>query len=250
MQFPVLKLPSVYHLGSLNRDDRGYRGDSLEGHCLSVSLCPEAWRQIAKLGGAPLNRLTNPQGIFLDVHGVMDTITLRSPIEQWGIENQLAEIREMWRVWGFDSETDEWRYMLMTTKEQAIGEADGCGEFDDTDNIPAPPGHRGVESAMVYVGTLPLAERVRHRDVTEQDAFDFVLMAWAEDTQPEIDGLWWRETYDPDSLSAPRGGILPGKLENWTSRLCNEKDPGEFPEEVVSFIDLDFLRQKPQARRF
>lgn len=41
MQLPLLELDSVFHIGTLDPVDKGARGSSLEGHGLSVSLCPE-----------------------------------------------------------------------------------------------------------------------------------------------------------------------------------------------------------------
>lgn len=41
----------LVHVGSLRAADKGCRGDSYEGHGLSVSECPAAWVEIASLGG-------------------------------------------------------------------------------------------------------------------------------------------------------------------------------------------------------
>jgi hypothetical protein len=57
MKIPVIAFDTAYHLGTLDPSLRGKEGgavggDSQEGHLLSVSTCPEAWRSIARLGDA------------------------------------------------------------------------------------------------------------------------------------------------------------------------------------------------------
>lgn len=55
MDIPTLKAKAIYHVGTMNEGAKSsFFTDSLEGHCISVSRCPAAWRKIAKLGGNPL----------------------------------------------------------------------------------------------------------------------------------------------------------------------------------------------------
>ncbi len=70
MQISLLTLDTCYHLGSLDPDDRGEQGESHEGHLLSVSTCPLAWRSIARLGGRKLHGINKADGStirFVDV---------------------------------------------------------------------------------------------------------------------------------------------------------------------------------------
>ena len=52
MNLPVIRLSRVLHVGTMDIEAfraRAGQRSSLEGHCLSVSLCPEAWEEIARL---------------------------------------------------------------------------------------------------------------------------------------------------------------------------------------------------------
>ena len=58
---PVLRLPLVYHVGSLDPSRRGeLHRTSQEGPCLSVSLCPGSWAEIARLGGSVQEHPSQP----------------------------------------------------------------------------------------------------------------------------------------------------------------------------------------------
>lgn len=253
MEIPVLSTGSVFHIGTLDAAHKGECGNSLEGHCLSVSVCPNAWVQIAKLGGRPLHRLENPDGVFLDVLRTEKDEALRATIQAWGIEEGYAAIAIKWRAWQYDSETDQWGYFLLGNKEDAMAEADMQCEYKTAEDIPGPEGHAGVEAVEVLVGTSLLAERVGVSDIERREAFDFVALVWVEDTQPQLDGLWWSEDYEPESLSAPRGGILPSRLDRWNALqddlCCVEDDPSE---EMLTPAHLqviqDHLQRTPTPR--
>jgi hypothetical protein len=50
--------------------------------------------------------------------------------------------------------------------------------------------------------------------IPQQIAADYAVVLWAE-ALGYYDGVWWEETYDPSSLSAPRGVIFQGKIGDW-----------------------------------
>src|SRR5574337_1870084 len=64
---PVVTVSRVFHVGAMNHSLKGARGSSLEAGCLSVSLCPAAWTEIAKLGGNATWCLRRDGAAFLDV---------------------------------------------------------------------------------------------------------------------------------------------------------------------------------------
>ena len=207
---PVVTTEGVLHIGTLAPETRHHRlSDSLEGHCLSVSHCPNAWRSIARLGGSLLWELSNPHGKFLDVCKIANGKALRQEIETWGLDNNYVERQSRWRAW-FTDESGGWRYMLCETEQ------DARAETADTEDL-RPDGNPVVDLTHALIGTTLLGQRTQIRKLSDRDAFDLVAMAWAEDTQPELDGVWWRETYDPSSLSAPRGGIFPNRLHRWNA---------------------------------
>jgi len=111
MRFPLINLPVVYHIGTLDPARRGeYHTQSLEGAGLSVSLCPLAWQAIAHLGGAPLKGLCKHDAVYLDILA-LDSAALDA-ILRWALDSGLVEQREMWRAWTVDGDTDEWTFML------------------------------------------------------------------------------------------------------------------------------------------
>lgn len=209
IRIPVVRTERVLHIGTLQASLKGrHFGSSLEGHCLSVSHCPHAWRDIARLGGNTLWALENPRGVFLDAIRVARNARLRRLIEAWGVLNGFSGPEIRWKVWSTD-EDGEWRYILCGTEQDALWEA------EDGENEQGPRGGPVVEAVQVLTGTHRLCQRVGLVRMDDLDAFDFLAMVWAEDTQPLIDGIWWRERYAPESLSAPRGGIFPTRLAQW-----------------------------------
>lgn len=209
MMLPVVSAPAFYHLGSLQAEQRQHQfRESMEGHCLSISLCPLSWSFIARLGGAPLWKMAAPEALLLDVMSLSHDERLVQLVRKWGKAHGLVVQKTLWRAWQYDCECDEWRYSLWDSKESALAEVD-----DETEG----PQGIAVESTTVLCGTPKLAEKVMQRDLETRDAFAFLAMVWAEETQPELDGIWWSELFDPQSLSAPRGGLFPGRLARWTA---------------------------------
>ena len=210
---PVRNVPLSFHVGTLDPARRSSAKDSLEGPCLSVSHCPFAWRRIAKLGNAPLQamRFTGDQdrALFLDVLAIERGAPLFQDIVGWGTRNGLVSEKTMFKAWEFDTETEEWRYSLHVTPEVAREELEA---LNPNEALAAPDGHEPIEPATILAGTPALEARVQHARLDQIDAFDFLALVWAMETQPQLLGIWWTETYDPDALSAPRGGVFPDRL--------------------------------------
>lgn len=209
IKIPVVKTGEVFHIGNLEQAQKAERfSTSFEGHCLSVSHCPTAWRSIAKLGGSPLWALRSDGGVFLDVWKAARSKKLRSLIETWGLQNSYVERLPRWKAWNTDEE-GEWRYMLCPS------EAEAQAQVEDDFFEEGPNGGPAVEEVLVLIGTDRLGQRVGRLRMDDMDAFDFLAMVWAEDTQPDLDGVWWREAFAPECLSAPRGGIFPARVARW-----------------------------------
>lgn len=206
-EIPYVELDRVFHVGTMDPGHvgAGAGGASLEGNCLSVSLCPHAWRYIARLGGQDLFELSKEGGLFVDVHALVDGGRLPEIVE-WAKSRGLAKEAALWKAWRFDDEAEEWRYVFCRTEEAAIeeGAEDGLGP----DGVPA------VSEATVPVGTWKLAQLTGMRIRDDEDATDAILLAFAM-TEAHADGAWWRERFDPDTLSAPRGGIFQARVNGW-----------------------------------
>lgn len=230
---PIISLSGVYHIGTLEADRRGqtYRS-SMEGECLSVSLCPQAWRAIARLGGSPLKLLRPNSGEparFLDVHAVLDSPALLRECLDWSKKSGLTRERMLWRASMFDENDDEF-FILCETRQAAINEA-------GSDSAP--------KQVPVIVGEPTLMEKMGIDYLHKVDATSYAVMAWAQSlvgNSPEdkLDGVWWRETYSPGDYSAPRGGIFPDRLALFASkeadwdRVSHDKwILGSFPESAM-----------------
>jgi hypothetical protein len=220
-KLPIVRLSAVYHIGTMVPAERGKRGESLEGHLLSVSLCPISWRAIARLGGEPLHQLSKEGGAtFLDAHCASRDEVFRPLIAKWACAQGLLQHRTMWKSWSTDEE-GAWRYSLLPTAEAAEAETE---EHD----LGGPRGRGCVEPTGILAGTPTLAALVQIADLSCCDSFDYAAAIWAEQTQPGIDGLWWRDDYDPIILKAPRGGIFPGRLASFNAReIAWEQAPAE-----------------------
>jgi hypothetical protein len=205
----VCDVHETSHVGTLLAADRRHQySKSYEGHCLSVSACPESWREIARLGCAPTWRLSNPGGRFVDVHKTLEQPGAREALKAWGMQSGLAEERTLWRAWLCDAETDRWGFVLREDYESACFEV--CDPLELTDaGVPV------VQAQAVTVGTEKLRGQVSV-DLSKDDCIDFLLMAWAQ-SHLDADGLWWDEEHNVPALSAPRGGLFPSRLDRWVA---------------------------------
>jgi hypothetical protein len=239
---PVLRIGCVYHLGTLNLTERCTSGQSLEGNAVSVSTVPHAWQQIARLGGRPLLELMSADGQFVDVLKLLESECLRDDLQCWAESQGLLVVTQRFRAWFYDSEVEDWRYLVLDTREEAWAEVDGSyllGEFEEPAKAPAPPGHTCIEPLNQWVGTRALEEAVGRKGLASVDATDMALLVFVDRRCPQIDGLWWLEAYEPIALSAPRGGILSSRLERWAVTAASlDLVADEVVEPVLLDVDV------------
>jgi len=95
----LITLPRVLHVGTLRAADQGQGaakgGVSFEGHHLSVSSCPDAWRQIAGCSG-PTWSLSRPGALFLDLHRARRHRGFLDALHRWGRRAGLAAPVTYW----------------------------------------------------------------------------------------------------------------------------------------------------------
>lgn len=243
---PVIRLSRVYHVGTLDPALRGtLHRSSQEGPCLSVSLCPQSWVEIARLGGSPLFALERDGAEFFDVLAAMDDPELRTFVLQWAEDEGLLAFREQWKAWQYDDETEEWRYFLADTREEAEAEVD---EFSrGPDDGPA------TELLMGFLATDELYARLGCGLFNPAFAIEFAFMQWAREGAPihagrSFDGVWFREDHAPERLSAPRGGIFPEAVASWSASAASwcavtEEDAPDTTLEPLP--SLNFVPTKP-----
>lgn len=200
---PLVCYPEVFHVGSLNAQDKGRAGNSYEGNGLSVSLHPEEWTQIARLGGGQTFRLVKDTGSFLDT--VELSADWRQAFETQALVDGWLTLAPRWRIDWFDSETDERVHTFLKDEEAARAELEFIGESAETD---------ACRPVQVPIATAKLTARIGF-EPDDLDAATLALTCWVED-HTSLDGLWWHERLDVDQLSAPRGVINLRSLPSWT----------------------------------
>lgn len=195
----IRPLPSVVktglsHIGTLNVDNK--RDHSYEGQGLSVSQNPEEWQRIARLGGE-VHSFERP-GNFLDFHALDNA--QREEIAQHALHRGWLQRKEIHCVTYYD---DEWECEMrqeFDSWDEACDEADALG----TDVVTVP--------GYVY-GDMPdsTARQGKPADM------GIVAAAWVGEERPDLDGVWWDDEMDVSRLSAPRGVIVPQRIEAWLS---------------------------------
>ena len=195
----MIELGVLCHIGTMDPDQKGLGvwSSSWEGHGLSVSLHPERWEEIARLGGLPWFKLTNPAGHFLDYHRLAPP--QRETIAAWAVAEGLAERVTAWQASWTDTDTDEPTGLLLETREDALSELEAL-ELDAT-----------PEPVSVLKPTSALEARVGSSHL---DCLAHATVCYVEDTT-ELAGVWWADVHG--HWSAPRGVILPGKLAAWAA---------------------------------
>ena len=184
----------LWHVGSMNPADKN--DQSYEGAGLSVSVHPDDWEYIARLGDSPRWALERPRNGFLNYHDL--TGPQRAAITSWGVTRGYIEPVIGHLVSWQDLETDRDTTMLCTTRDEADEEAEereGTVEQVDT---------------FATTGTFP-DPTVRAGSLNEHDILTTI---WAQECT-DLDGVWWEDRYDPEDLSCPRGVILPDRLDRW-----------------------------------
>jgi len=207
--FAFKSFPKLWHVGTMKAKHKGE--GSLEGAGLSVSIHPEEWKDIAEIGG-PTWELTKPGNKFLNFHRLSKP--QREQIVQWGIKNgYVTEMSVVWRLEYYDSEADEERYMEYPTKEEAEAElGSGYGDNEKVVPVKSKSGKRSIS------GTDKLKQRTKNPRADDTVvAFDLLVTVYAED-ELDCDGVWWQDTFDPASLSAPRGVIFASRLPSWKAK--------------------------------
>ena len=185
-------IPRVFHVGdrpgaSNQRKER----ISYEGPGLSVSLVPEAWRTIARLGGAPV--------WVLSKEGAPRFLVWSTRAQQlandWGVATGFLSPATWHTVSYWDDEWESEMTMRFGDEEEAADEA----EDRDVEVIEEPGYVFGPAGISWWSAAFKAAP-------DEQLAEDMAFVAYAQDKG--YDGAWWDEELDVSRLSAPRGVVF------------------------------------------
>lgn len=203
MKIPIISAENLWHWGDLDIRNRYRNGRSLEGNLFSMSACPDAWCQIARLGGSSLHVRNEPSQL-LDMLSVLygkdrASAGLRQIVETWAAKAGLVEMRDVYRIESFDDESESTYFTEYLDLAEATLEADEDQE---------------IISVVKLVGTSRLAKihNLSERDIV---GFEYALIDWAKETlSAHIQGVYWSETLDPECYSAPRAGMFDSQSLN------------------------------------
>ncbi|KQO98719.1 hypothetical protein ASF30_11700 [Leifsonia sp. Leaf264] len=212
----MVALHGLTHIGTLNQE---YKKDwSYEGQGLSVSMDPDAWEQIAELGGNPRWSVgvDNPQ--FLDFHEL--TAEQKDAINDWGVERGYVIPVTATRIYTWDSEDESWRYYLTTDESDVEFERDEAEamEYEVREGRPMDgedeDGFVYLDSEATFATTDVFPDPTVRRGSLGED--QILATLWVQETT-DFDGVWWEDDYDPERLSAPRGVIVPRAIQKWVA---------------------------------
>ena len=200
---PTKSFKELFHVGTLDSSNK--REGSYEGSGLSVSTHPDEWRRIARgyvTGDTYI--ATKPNNIFINAHKL--TKVIKSEIAKWGVQNGLLIPNETVIVSYYDDEIDDTVSQEFQSMEDAIEE---YGE-DLEDEYEVKINKNGFNP------TDKLKQLANNPRITPTGILDYVLPLYAE--YNGYDGVWWQDILDVSSYSAPRGVIVPSKINTWTFR--------------------------------
>jgi hypothetical protein len=188
--------------------DKGARGDSYEGAGLSVSTCPDAWEEIARLGGLPWwNLSANPPPTFLDWHALRrssEHVSFMALVRSWAIGEGLAQPSLAYRLSHFDEESGMACSFTFWSARQAQEE---LKSMDD------PSARVSVMDDALKLTSVGLQKSLRQ--TASADEGEELCTLLYLDHLKVLDGVYWDEDLDPSSLSAPRAVVLPSRLERF-----------------------------------
>lgn len=245
---PIRNFNEVYHVGTLDIRDRGLY--SLEGNTLSVSIHPDDWIDIARLGQTQLYMSACGIVRMLDALECLGNINFMDEVYKWGLDNHLIDENTVYDCW-FTNE-DEHRYFRFSSLEEmnkSIGkdnlihlETHGFDEahvrslieskLEEIEND-GDAGEIYVSvSRKAYLFSKEIADKNRCSGIT--DNVPYALLAMYADVnlkeKHNLHGLWVNNIYDPCRLSCPAGGIFLSAIPsmNFTEVECAME--GEIPD--------------------
>jgi len=90
-----------------------------------------------------------------------------------------------------------------------VSESQAQAEFESLEGMSA-----RIRPFEGWCATAALSERIGFQ-VEPALAVELAITCWVEDSTA-LEGVWWADKLAPEILSAPRGVILPGRLQGWS----------------------------------
>lgn len=194
LRVPIVKASTLWHWGDLEITDKGENG-RFEGNLFSMSACPNAWRQICKLGAKPLHQSVAPS-FLVDAHAIYTSNAhyakrMRAEIEQWGIDQGHISLETVHCVEILDEDDETTLQFFYMTREEAEAEANDPDEIEERKMLVATEQFKQMHgfAARHVIGS------------------EYVLIDWAK-AMTKADGIYWADMYNPHAYSAPRAGLF------------------------------------------
>lgn len=208
-EWPVFEKNGFFHVGNLNSDDKGsLHQKSLEGNGLSISLNPEEWRAIAKLGDAPVWHIESPKDKsirLIDAH--LLTEEHKQLVHEWGTQNGYSQKTQATKISWDDEEIPGRSYILIDHSARKEGQQSVADEINwyleeyEESDVKA-------EESWMNQATAKFSRR-QGFEVDVSIFEDLLLASYVEDELSKygISGVWWSDELDVHNYSAPRGVI-------------------------------------------
>ena len=166
------------------------------GHGLAFSVQPEAWKEIARLGGCDTVEIRLPAGSkILDLYRTFKAIHPDEipAVRAWAIANGNAIATKVFHVYSTDDDGEE-RYMVFETRAEAENELGAMedGEIEGDD------------------GRIEEVDGLKYKGRSGGSQHD-LLRAYVAAQYPEVAAVWYADDLDVSALSAPQGYVVPGK---------------------------------------
>jgi hypothetical protein len=130
-------------------------------------------------------------------------------VSAWGVEQGLVERQRMYFVESYDDELEDMVYSTHDQREYALEEIEDM-ELEA----------EALSTREVVRATASMLKIMGMGD--SGDAFDHLLGLYVSTHYPEIDGIWWEDSYG--FLSAPRGVIFPHRVCAWQASAWKSKN--------------------------
>lgn len=194
----------LYHIGDLNHKKQ--RINSYESDTLSVSLHPDDWIKIAKLGGKNKYILSKKDAKFLDiVSAEIDALFLKE-VNEWGLDKGYITTDKIYKNTWYDDEIDCEMFTLHDSYEEALKE---CMEEENISTING-----------IFPTELLNKERNHGEKIELINTQRFLLFQYAKE-EMKLDGIWIDSILDPNNYQAPAGGIF--NMTEWNIKTLSKK---------------------------
>jgi hypothetical protein len=228
-RLPTVEVESLTHIGSLmGRPDLLIQGrSSFEGGLLSASEHPEAWEEIAKLGGLPWWEIAGEENMaLLEIVGHDE---LWEKTTWWGVSVGLLQAKTVWKTPISTDEEDEVLWTICHSLKEAEDEYEpDLGKIEEkTVHLPAP-------NLWAYWNQIDQGREEGRKPQPDyaRSALAALLLetgaaqGWGflHEESPLI-GLHWNEELNPAILSAPRAGLSPGAILLHAEQISIETHP-------------------------